>query len=125
MKKIDYDTRENLALTELNKKVLVPRMPDQFPARVLVGAVARVRGAVSFDDVRFVWLGRDDMQSGNSATLRRRIVTCDYRKRYNREVNNSIPAFLALASCPALACPSRTSSSGRSKRRTSSIASCG
>jgi hypothetical protein len=40
------------------------------------------------------------MQSWISANIRRQIITWRYCKRYNREVNNSIEAFLALGGYP-------------------------
>ena len=140
MKKVDYDTWENLELTELNKKLLVDaRCPIDYTRQFSWDALAHVASAadrldvtpyrafaakmaghvpwiwkdprlwvtvrfwrrlMSFDDARFVWLTRDDMQSWISANIRRQIITWGYCKRYNREVNTSIEAFLALNRLP-------------------------
>jgi hypothetical protein len=140
MKKLDYDTWENLELTELNKRLLVDAQcpidysrefswqalahmasaadrVDTTPYREFAAKVAKHvpwiwkdprlwvtirfwQRLMSFDDVRFVWLTRDDMQSWISANIRRQIITWGYCKRYNREVNNSIEAFLALNELP-------------------------
>jgi len=140
MKKIDYDTWENLELTQLNKRLLVESgCPIDYTREFSWQALAHVAAAVeridttpyrefaattgrhppwiwkdprlwvtirfwqrlmSFDDARFVWLARDDMQSWISANMRRQIITWRYLRRYNREVNNSIEAFLALDRLP-------------------------
>jgi len=140
MKKPDYDTWENLELTELNKKLLVDsRCPIDFALDFSWQAIAHVEAAadrldttpyrefatrmsrhtpwiwkdprlwvtirfwqriMSLDDVRFVWLTRDDMQSWISANIRRQIITWTYCKRYNRDVNHSIEAFLTLGRRP-------------------------
>jgi hypothetical protein len=140
MKKVDYDTWENLELTELNKKLLVDAgitidyarefswralqqvasavdRIDTTPYRAFAAKMAQHKPWIwkdprlwvtirfwqrlmSFDDVRFVWLTRDDMQSWISANIRRQIITWSYCKAYNREVNASIEAFLALDDLP-------------------------
>jgi hypothetical protein len=140
MKKIDYNTWENLELTELNKRLLIESgCPIDYTQEFSWQAIAHVTAAadridttpyrefaalmgrhkpwiwkdprlwvtirfwqrlMSLDDVRFVWLTRDDMQSWISANMRRQIVTLDYLRRYNREVNHSIDAFLALDHLP-------------------------
>jgi hypothetical protein len=141
MKKVDYNTWENLELTELNKKLLVDSgCPIDYARDFSWAAIARVTSAfdrldttpyrafaakmkthapwvwkdprlwvtirfwqrlMSFDDVRFVWLTRDDMQSWISANIRRQIITWAYCKRYNSQVNNSIEAFLELGRLPS------------------------
>lgn len=136
MRKVDYDTWENLQLTELDKRLLqeaacaidyarefswaaVAKVAaagdtvDTAPYRAFVSHLQEHRPWVwkdprlwltirfwqrlmSFDDVRFVWLTRDDMQSWISANIRRQIITWSYCKRYNQSVNDSIEAFLTL-----------------------------
>lgn len=139
MKKVDYDTWENLELTELNKKLLAEECSidytrefswqalahvasaadriDTAPYREFVAKMARNtpwiwkdprlwvtirfwQRLMSFDDVRFVWLTRDDMQSWISANMRRQIITWRYLRQYNRAINGSIEAFLALNELP-------------------------
>ena len=140
MKKVDYDTWENLELTELNKKLLVDAgITIDYAREFSWRAVGQVAAAVdridtapyrafaqkmaqhtpwiwkdprlwvtirfwqrlmSFDDVRFVWLTRDDMQSWISANIRRQIITWSYCKAYNRAVNASIEAFLEIGDLP-------------------------
>jgi hypothetical protein len=55
---------------------------------------------MSFADVRFLWLTRDDLQSWISANLRRQIIGYRYCKRYNAQVNDSTRAFLELNELP-------------------------
>lgn len=140
MKKVDYDTFENLELTELNKRVIhesgcnidyavqfswraigqVARAADRIdsaPYRTFVERLGAQRPWVwkdprlwltirfwqrlmRFDDVRFVWLTRGDLESWISANIRRQIISYGYCKQYNAQVNASIQAFLEENALP-------------------------
>jgi hypothetical protein len=140
MKKVDYDTFENLELTELNKRVIresgcdidyaisfswraigkvasAAEHIDTEPYRAFVAGLGAQRPWVwkdprlwltirfwqrlmSFSDVKFVWLTRDDLQLWISANIRRQIIGYRYSKRYNAQVNASIEAFLEMNALP-------------------------
>ena len=140
MKKIDYDTFENLELTELDKRIIresgcdldyavsfswraiatVARAADRIdpaPYRAFIAGLDTQRPWVwkdprlwltirfwqrfmTFSNVKFVWLTRDDLQSWISANIRRQIIGYRYCKRYNAVVNASIEAFLETNTLP-------------------------
>jgi hypothetical protein len=138
--KKEYDTFENLELTNLNKQLLKDAgcpidYATEFSWRALHLAsaasnridlnpyrnfVLRLRAQtpwilkdprlwltirfwqqiLEFDDVRFVWLTRECLQGWISATTRRIVMSYEYYRQHEGQVNASIEAFLELNGLP-------------------------
>lgn len=60
------------------------------------------RHLLNLDDVQFVHLTRDPMQTWTSVTIRRQIQTLDYLRRYMHGIRDSIRTFIADNDLPCL-----------------------
>ncbi len=141
-KKSDYDTYENQALIDLNKRLFDETGYDgKYEMEFSAAAIRNIEGAVGsldpgpwksfvatceehrpwiwkdprlwltirywapllpLEDIQFILLTRDHLQSWISTTIRRQIHSYGYAKRYTEQVRASILEFLGRHGLPHL-----------------------